>query len=664
MTKRTGSKRAYSRREFMQLAGAGLALGGLGFPALASAPSRTARVIVLGIDGMDPGLVQRFMAEGRMPHAQHLVETGCFSHLRTSDPPQSPVAWSNFISGTNPGGHGIYDFIARDPSTLMPYFSCSRIVGTPRTVAIGDTLIPLSGRKVVNLRKGPTFWNELESRGIDCVVFRMPANFPPTKSRARTLSGLGTPDIHGGYGIFTFYTDKKGETTRNVAGGRMERVQVRDGLVRCMLSGPENTFDRARAETGIEFTVSADPSNPAALISIQGTELILQEGEWSDWVRVRFDMLPPLAKVAGICRFFLKKARDAFELYVSPVDIDPLDPALPLSTPSAYSRELASEQGLFYTQGMAENTNGLSAGVLDDDEYRNQATHVLRDSLRLFDYEMGRFRDGFFFFYFSTLDLNSHAFWRTMDTGHPLYSAELARKQGDFLPWLYSQMDAVIGRAMERLDGRTTLMVVSDHGFASFRRQFNLNSWLMDNGYAVPVPGASRGQTGYFADVDWPGTRAYGLGLNGLYLNLKGREPHGVVTPGDGRQSLLRELAARLKEVRDPATGDQVISNVYRPDEIYSGPYVSDAPDLLVCYNRNYRASWDTILGKYPTKHLLDNTDPWSGDHALDSGLVPGVFLANRKLTAGQPGLEDMAPTILRECGVPAPKGMTGKNVL
>jgi len=648
----------------MKVAGsAGLALGSLGFPAIVRAASGTRTVIVLGIDGMDPNLLLRLVKQGKMPNSRHLMEQGSFTRLGTSNPPQSPVAWSNFISGTNPGGHGIYDFIARDPSTLKPYLSTSRILGAQRTLRLGDWKIPLSGRKMVNLRKGPTFWTDLQNHGVDCTVFRMPANFPPTGTRARTLSGLGTPDIHGSYGIFTFYTDKKDERTRDVPGGRIERVRVRDHVIDCVLPGVTNTLDAKERKVNVAFRVFVDPVNPAAKISIQETEFILSEGEWSDWIRIRFPILPHLAEIPGICRFFLKRARNGFALYVSPVNIDPAEPSLPISTPEGYSRRLVRDVGFFHTQGMPQDTSALSAGVLNDAEYRQQATFVLNERLRFFEHEFGRFERGFFFFYFSSLDLNSHAFWRTVDSAHPLHSPGLRKKHGDFLPWLYAEMDKVIGRAMQRLDDQTLLMVISDHGFSSFRRQFNLNSWLMDNGYAAPIRNALRGRAGYFADLDWPRTRAYGLGLNALYLNIGGREPSGIVSRGEESRALAEELIARLTAVVDPTTGEHVISNVYRPSEIYSGPYVENAPDLLVCYGVNYRASWDTVLGKYPREHIIDNTDPWSGDHATDSSLVPGVFLSNRRINTDHPALHDLAPSILAEFGVPQPAGMTGKRV-
>ena len=639
----------------------------------AGAPS-TDRMIVLGVDGLDPLLLERFVDQGLMPNCKRLMETGSFRRLRTSDPPQSPVAWSNFISGTNPGGHGIFDFMARDPrlDQIKPFLSMSRAEQAGTTLKIGNWQLPLSSGTIRNLRKGPTFWTHLEERGIPCTVLRVPANFPPTEGEAVSLSGMGTPDVLGGYGTFAYFTDDPATATHEVQGGSIYRVDVDDNVARCVLPGPENSFvavgdpeemkvkekereeKRRRGEaaewtTDIPFQVYFDPARPLAKIVIQDQAFVLKEGEWSEWIAVRFQMLPHLVDVAGICRFYLKQMQGKFALYASPVNIDPAHPAVPISTPPDYSRRLVRELGYFYTQGMAEDTKALSAGVLTSAEYRQQATFVLNERMEFFKHELARYKRGFFFHYFSNLDLSSHVFWRTIDHQHPLYSVALAAEHGDFIPALYQSVDEAIGLALDRLDERTVLCVMSDHGFTSFRRQFNLNSWLMENLYIWPKVSRAQSVNTYFADVDWTRTKAYGLGFNGLYLNLKGRELHGKVVPGAEADRLCSDLISRLTAYRDPQTGDQVISNVYRAKDIYSGPYASDGPDLIVAYNNFYRASNETVRGEFPRGLVLDNTDAWSGDHCIDSQFVPGVLLCNRPIKSDKPALEDLAPTILAQ---------------
>jgi len=652
-----------NRRQFLRLGAAGAAASAWGFPAIVSAATRKRKLIVLGIDALDPTLLHQYLAAGLMPNTQKLLTRAHYRPLLTSNPPQSPVAWSNVISGTNPGGHGIYDFVVRDPATLIPKFSMASTELSPHTVTLGKWSLPLSPATVRNSRHGPIFWNLLEQNGVPCTVLRMPANFPPAPGKSTSLSGMGTPDIHGSYGIFTQYTDAPGIVTHDVSGGRIERVRVDNGVVHAVLHGPANTLRRDQAPVDLPFRLDLDPERGAARIHIADADFVLNEGEWSDWIRVRFTLAPLIAHVSGICRLYLQRVRNEFSLYVTPINLDPHDPALPISTPDAYSRELAEEIGPFYTQGMPEDTAARQAGVFDDDEYRHQATDVLDDEMRMFNHELERFNTGCYFYYFSSIDLNSHLFWRTIDPLHPLYTPELARRHGDFIPWLYSRMDVAIGHAMQRLDDDTTLVIMSDHGFCSFRRQFNLNAWLMDQGYTASLDPAGRGRTDLLTEVDWKHTRAYGLGLNGLYLNQQGRESQGTVADGAARESLLAELQQRLTAVRDPANGEPVISRVFRASDLYSGPHANKAPDLVVGYNRHYRASWDTVLGRFPREHLLDNRDPWSGDHANDPQFVPGVLIANRPLNTPTPALSDLAPSFLQLFNVSAPATMTGAPI-
>ena len=180
--------------------------------------------------------------------------------------------------------------------------------------------------------------------------------------------------------------------------------------------------------------------------------------------------------------------------------------------------------------------------MLDDKEYLEQAKTVLTEHRQIFDAEFPKFHSGVFFFYFSSLDLNSHMFWRLIDPQHPEYDAALAAQYGRALPEFYQQIDQVLGEVLQRMDDRTTLLVLSDHGFAPYNRSFNLNTWLLNNGYITLKSEPNPDQNQAFANVDWSHTRAYGLGLNGLYLNLKGREREGIVEPGAAADALLEEI--------------------------------------------------------------------------------------------------------------------------
>jgi predicted AlkP superfamily phosphohydrolase/phosphomutase len=651
-------------------------LAGAAFFSCGRPPASSKRLIVLGMDGLDPQLLRRFLDAGKLPNFSALAARGGMLPLTTSNPPQSPVAWSNLITGMNPGGHGIYDFIHRDPATLTPYLSTSKVVPPSRTLKLGDWVLPLSGGQVTLLRKGRAFWEILDQHRIPATIYRMPANFPPVATRARTLAGMGTPDLLGTYGTFSLFTDDPLQQTGALNGGRAYLVQREGSRIVARLEGPYNTLRRGEPAAVADFTVFVDPLEPVAKIVMQGREILLKEGEWSDWVRVEF-RLAPLVTVTGICKFYLKQAQPRFSLYVTPLNIDPAHPALPLSTPADYAAELAEELGPYFTQGIAEDTKALTTGVLNDAEYLQQARMVLDEQLRAYRAELARFRSGLFFFYFSSIDLNSHMFWRALDPAHPAHTAEVAAQFGGLLEELYVEMDRAVGQALTRLDADTSLIVLSDHGFAPYNRSFNLNTWLLENGYLALKAGVDPAAAGDFLiNVDWSRTRAYGIGLNSLYLNLRGRERAGIVAAGPQADALLAELRARLLELADSAGREsdcgarqncqqvpapRVLGRVDRATDAYSGAQLPHAPDLVLGYNRGYRAGWSTVLGGFSRAVLEDNLEPWSGDHCMDFTQVPGVLLSSRKITAPAPALTDVAPTILAEFGIAAPKETTGR---
>src|SRR5258705_5022857 len=625
-------------------------------------PPGEKKLVILGIDGMDPDLLTKFMAEGKMPNFARLAQQGSFRRLTTSIPPQSPVAWSNLITGMNAGGHGIFDFIHRDPKTFQLYFSTSRVEGPKHSWHLGSWVIPLGSGSVEQLRHGKAFWEFLDERGIKNSVYRIPANFPPISAKGRTLSGMGTPDLRGTYGTFTFYTDDAMAVAGAVEGGEVVQVEVQNNRVSSNLIGPGNSFRKDSPPATEGFTVDVDPLQPVARVKFQDQQFVLKEGEWSGWVPVEFQLMPIIGNVKGICRFFLKQAHPRFQLYVSPVNIDPANPALPISTPSSYSRDLAKEIGEYHTQGIAEDTKALSDGGLDDKEYLEQARTALAEHRRAFDVQVPKFKQGLLFFFFFSLVLKGHMMWRLTDPSHPAYDAALAAQYGSTLEEFYQQLDQVLGEVLTKIDSDTTLLVLSDHGFAPYRRSFNLNTWLLQNGYITLQAGSAPNANEPFAEVDWSRTRAYGLGLNGLYVNIRGREREGIVESAQA-DALLREIRQKLTDLRDPKDNSQVITRLDLASEVYQGPYARTGPDALVGYNRSYRAGWKTILGAFPPDILEDNANACSADHCMDYTKVTGVLLSNRKIDAESPALTDITPTILAEFGIAKTKEMMGQSV-
>jgi predicted AlkP superfamily phosphohydrolase/phosphomutase len=342
----------------------------------------------------------------------------------------------------------------------------------------------------------------------------------------------------------------------------------------------------------------------------------------------------------------LKQLRPRFELYISPINIDPSAPELPVSTPSSYSADVASSTGLFYTQGMAEDTSALREGKLTVEEFLEQSKSVLDETRALFRYEMERFNGGLLFFYVSSVDQNAHMLWGK-------YEAELLE--------FYRAVDRMVGEAMEKAGDDTTLIVMSDHGFTSFDRAVHLNTVLLREGFLALDNPANTGTAELFAHVDWSRTQAYAMGLNGLYLNRLGREQGGIVAEGEEARQVIARLTEKLLAFRDPQTGEQVIDEVYEPEKVWKGTNLEYAPDLLIGYRPPYRASWQTPLGAVPAETVVDNTDAWIGDHCVAPKFVPGVLLSNRKVALSDPKLADVTTTIYHEFGVEALAEMTGR---
>lgn len=632
------------------------------------------KVIVIGIDGMDPRLCRSMMKDGQLPNLAKMSAEGGFRDLATSMPPQSPVAWASFINGSGPGSHGIFDFIHRHPhEQCAPFFSAAETLPGDGSVEIGDYQLqfdfpPFNHKppRTVLRRQGVPFWDYLDAKKITSVFYDIPSNYPPSPSHYghhRCVSGMGTPDMLGTYGTYQFFSEDTPTGGLEEGGGKRSKLRFVRNTAKAKLVGPQNSLLKAQTPIAIDFEVHRDRAANAAILEIGGRKIMLNAGQWSRWTQLDFAMSAPTPlpqqHVSGICRFYLQEVGPNFRLYVTPINIDPSKPAVKLSEPPQFISDISSDLGLFYTTGFQEDHKARSNGVFDDDEFRRQATLVMEERLKLFEYAVQNYEDGLLFFYFSSSDLQSHMFWWNAeeDPLHPTRTSPEAASRYQYVKDLYRRLDTIIGDLADRYSGKATLFVMSDHGFANFGRQFNVNSWLRDFGYLNPQE-----CTSILTDADWTRTRAYGMGINGLYLNLKGRERDGIVEPGEEQEKLTKQLIARLQSVRDFG-GQQVIRKVYRSSEIYSGNATAFAPDLVIGYMRGYRASWETCLGGLTPDVLLDNTSAWSADHCSDALEVPGVLFSNKSLRSSGPSLIDMAPSILEEFGLPTPDTMTGRSV-
>ncbi len=628
-----------------------------------SAAPNIPKVVVLGFDGIDPVLLEEYMQKGELPNFDSLRKTGGFSKLATTNPPQSPVAWASFMTGANPGKHNVFDFLTRDPKTYMPKLTITEIE-PPEGFEVMGYNISLKSPLVIGYRKGKTFWQVASEAGVPSTVLLIPVTFPPDPN-AKMLSGMGVPDVTGTNGTFSFYTTDPLALT-GAEGGRIVHVTRKGNSIRAELVGPRNDLLKERPQTKIPFTAEITGEGRAT-VRVQGREFEILQGRFSEWKHIEFK-LAPFVTVKTIARFLLVSTKPEIGIYVSPLNFDPAEPALPISNPPGYSAEVEKEIGPYATQGMPEDTWALTENVIDDATFLEQVKLVQKERERIFFLELGKLKGGILAAVFVSSDRVSHMFWRYRDSGHPLHSQMQNENIKDPVLEVYKHMDTILGRTMKYLDGDATLIVVSDHGFKSFRRAVHLNRWLIENGYMALKKGGQKGREAgvFFSDVDWSRTKAFALGMNGLYLNIAGREKEGIVTAKEVTR-LKKEIAAGLVELIDGKNGAPVVRRVFDTKQLYNGDYADNAPDLVVGYGEGYRASWQTALGGAPRETIVDNLKKWSGDHLIDPELVPGIFLSNRKFAGPKPGsggyaLIDIAPTILSVFGL-EDSGMDGKAI-
>jgi predicted AlkP superfamily phosphohydrolase/phosphomutase len=620
--------------------------------------AKTKRVVILGFDGMDPELTERFIKQGKLPNLARLRERGTFHPLATTLPPISPVAWSSFLTGVNPGKHNIYDFLTPDRRRYLPELSSARVRGSKHVLKIGRYAIPLTRPRIKPLRKGIPFWHYLAEAGVFCSVIRVPITFPPEKFSGVLLSGMCVPDIQGTQGTFSFHTTRT--SNRESATNRVVVPFEKDGeLFHSYIPGPPDTLRTDPApELRAPFRVKPLASRRKADIHVGGQRITISQGEYSEWVELEFHGGVGV-NVKGICRFYLKSVEPELELYATPVNIHPMHPALPISHPLTYSIYLAKKQGLYATLGLAEDTWALNDSFLAEDAFLEQCYLIHEERERMFFDALDKTTQGVCVCVFDITDRVQHMFWRHLTDGRTSAAPRTGNEASGVIEELYMKMDALIGRAMGKVSNDSLLLVVSDHGFKSFERGVNLNSWLYQQGYLTLKEGAASGD--WFQDVDWSKTRAYSLGLNGIYLNLKGRESLGTVEPGAEAARLRIELCEKLQGLVDPATSRVAILRAFDAMKAYTGPYRSNAPEVIVGFGEGYRASWDSAQGKVTSAVFEVNSKAWSGDHCIDPGLVPGVLFSNWKIDGERHAITDVAPTLLDLFGLRVPSHMDGR---
>jgi predicted AlkP superfamily phosphohydrolase/phosphomutase len=613
------------------------------------------RVILLGMDGLDPKITAPLMEQGQLPNFTKLSRRGGFSAMATSNPAQSPVAWASIATGKNPGHHGIFDFLGRRISDYMPELAILRM--NPKNVFAKREAMFLP------VMHGNTFWDYTSDNNIPSTILKWPMTFQPKQNRARLYAGLGVPDIKGGLGRYAFYTTK--DMAKNEEGAeKIIRVKANGNTIKTFISGPNVAKLTAREAAKADLNISLS-DNASIELQVDGKKINVRKGQWSEWVEVTFKL--GLMKTAtGIVKFYLNEVNPELALYMTPVQINPKDPAFVISSPDAYIKELADQVGHFYTLGMPEDTKAVEEGRTDEEAFITMCDEIVEEQEKMLWYELNKFKEGLLASAFFSTDRIQHIFWVTRDPAHPLYNKAYAEKYGHVIDDYYRQMDRILGEVMTQVDDRTALMVFSDHGFSSFRRTVHINSWLVQNGFMTLTKNITKEDKdggGLFQYVDWKKTSAYALGFGSIYLNIRGREKSGIVEAGTDSDSVSNAIIEKFSKLTDPKDGQRAVRNVYKNSAIYSGAQATHSPDLVIGFEDGFRASWQTAIGGAPTEIMEDNLKKWTGDHIIDPTVVPGILLTNFAINSKEPGLMDIAPTVLSCFGMTA-EGMDGKPLI
>ncbi|MCA1559184.1 MAG: alkaline phosphatase family protein [Acidobacteria bacterium] len=657
-------------------------------------PSKyTQKLVILGFDGMDPDLVGQWMREGLLPNFKKLADQGGFYPLSTTISPESPTAWASFATGVNPGKHNIYDFLIRDTTTYIPDLGMVR--REPPGFLFG--YVPIKKPKVLSIRGATSFWVTAGNAGVRSSILTVPVTFPPEDvPNGEMLSGLPVPDVRGTMGTFYYFaTDlSRYEEGNTEMGGILKRLDVQNDVASTELIGPPNPIVRkkiqelraksptpsdsdraaiaelqAREDVRVPFTIRWNRQAKTATVDIEGRSILLEPGKMSRWIDLDF-RINLLVRVHGMAQMLLMNADHELQLYISPVNWKPDNPPVPISSPSSFAGDLFRKLGYYRTLGWAEATWPLNEGRMDERTFMEDLYKAFDDRAQVILNRIDSRDWDVLVGVIESPDRVQHMMWRLYDPKHPMYDAALASQFGDSIARIYRRADQFLAEVLEHVEPGTAIMLVSDHGFHSWRKAVNVNTWLVQQGYVViqgQQPGDKKladlfGGGEFWENVDWTRTRAYAMGLGQIYFNLRGRESRGIVSPGAESTQLADELSAKLLTMTDPEDGSRIVRAVYKRDDVYSGEYLNNASELQVGMEDGYRVSWQTTLGGSPQGIVYSNMKKWSGDHGgYDFATTAGMLISNRPIRRPSPSILDIAPTVLQFFGVSIPGAIDGK---
>jgi len=651
------------------------------------------KLVILGFDGMDPRLVQRWMDEGKLPNMKKLASRGSgVRRLETTHSPESPTAWASFATGVNAGKHNIYDFLVRDTNTYLPDLGMvSR--EPPRFIL---NYFPISRPVIKSIRGGTSFWVTAGRAGVRSSELTVPVTYPPEDvPNGEMLSGLPLPDIRGTMGTFYYFgTDlSRYEEGNTEFGGILKRLVFDGDVAQTELVGPPNPivrqqlralrargatsdFDKmkvaeleAREDIRMPVTIHWNRSGKSATVDIGDNSIHLAEHEWSKWINLDFS-INLLLRVHGMVQLYLINAGPELQLYISPVNWKPDNPPAPMSSPPSFAGDIYERLGPYRTLGWAEATWPLNEDRIDEKVFMDDLFRAFDDRAQVILQRIDAHQWDLLVGVIESTDRVQHMMWRLIDPAHPMYDKALAARFGDAIERVYRKCDEFLGEVMTRVNDTTPILIVSDHGFHSFRQSVNLNTWLVQQGFMAvhgQQPGEKKlqdlfGGGTFWENVDWSRTSAYAMGLGQVYINLKGREKSGIVAPGAESKQVQNDLANRLMTMTDPNTGERMVDAVYKADDVYSGEFVGNAAELQVGLADGYRVSWQSTLGGSPPGIVYPNMKKWSGDHgSYDYKSTPGTLISSRPVPAGVTQIIDIAPTVLKYFGVPIPSDIDGK---
>lgn len=593
------------------------------------------KALIIGIDGADPRALERLMNEGKLPNFAKLRDAGTFKQLQTSMPPHSPVAWTTIATGSNPGKHNIFDFINRDPATYLPSLAMSKATTTHLGATAYESIVTAD-----------PFWRTSSRQKIPTSVLRWPVTFPPEKIEGHLLSGLGVPDVRGLLSGYTYYTSEEVENSKGPE--KNIKVTLNGDAIQTEIYGPRKR--QGDKLTDIKAPLQITIKGEKAMLALQGKTYEVPEGGWSQWMQIKFK-IGFMNNAYGIAKAYLISTQP-FKMYLTAVQIDPENPLHHISHPNEYSAELARQIGLYYTLGIAEDTGALNDKKIDDKAFLEQIWQLEEEREKMFWAEFERFKKkgGVFAFVFDSSDRLQHMFWEENAFNKTLKIHPEIEKY-------YVKKDAFLGKVLEQI-GDAPLIIVSDHGFSSFQRAVSINRWLVDNGF-MTLKQEPEDDGGLFKYVDWSKTKAYALGFNSIYLNVKDREKYGIV---EDKEEIENELIEKLANLTDE--GRKVIYKLYTSRDLYSGNQTPEGPDIIIGYNPGYRTSWQTAIGGLTKETIFDNDKHWKADHLIDSSFVPGILFTNFKITKEKPEQKDIAPTVLKLIDAPVPQNMDGESLI